>query len=179
MRTFPTFLAAATVLIALPAAAQQPGVPAPEAAQAAPQTVDVGPEVSDARVNQLIIYGSDPCPQSSDEEIIVCARLPESDRFRIPPNLRNDPNAPENQSWANRAIELSYVGASGIGSCSPAGAGGMVGCFNQIVSQARAERAGDPNVDWNALIEEARQARLRRIGEAQVEEEEAERNLPD
>src|SRR5688572_15000906 len=100
MRLLLATLTAAT--LAAPALAQQPGVPAPEAAAAAP----INP---DPRVNQLIVYGEDPCPQSTNDEIIVCARLPEDDRYRIPARLRNDPNAPANQSWAQRAAELSYI----------------------------------------------------------------------
>jgi hypothetical protein len=161
----------AAALLSTPALAQQPGVAAPEAAAAAPQQPAEVPPVDDSRVNQLIIYGDDPCPQSSEEEIIVCARLPEDDRFRIPPDLRGNPNDPANQSWTNRAIELSYVGRTGIGSCSTAGSGGMIGCFNQMVQQARAERANRDEVNWNALIEEAREERMRRIGEAALEED--------
>src|SRR5688500_10547665 len=114
-------LALSAGLLATAAPAQQPGVPAPEAAAAAPQAADTQGPVDDPRVNQLIIYGDDPCPPSTNDEIIVCARLPEGDRFRIPPGLREDPDDPENQSWTTRAVELSYVGASGIGSCSTAG----------------------------------------------------------
>jgi hypothetical protein len=168
-------------LLALPAAAlaasalaQQPGVPAPEAAAAAPTV----PAVDDARVNQLIIYGDDPCPQSSTDEIIVCARLPEDDRFRIPPDLRENANDPARQSWANRAVELSYVGRSGIGSCSTAGPGGMIGCFDQMVQQARAERRGGDQVQWNQLIEQAREERMRRITEAAEAEAEVEDQQP-
>jgi hypothetical protein len=117
----------------------------------------------DVRVNQLIVYGDDPCPPSTDEEIIVCARLPEDDRYRIPPSLRSDPNDPASQSWTNRAIELSYVGRSGIGSCSPSGAGGMIGCQAELIRQARAERRGAAEVNWNQLIEQARRERLERI----------------
>jgi hypothetical protein len=164
-------LAFSAALVAAPALAQQPGVPAPEAAQAAPQEPAIVPEVDDSRVNQLIIYGDDPCPQSSDEEIIVCARLPEDDRFRIPPNLRNDPNDPASQSWSNRAIELSYAGRVGTDSCTPVGGGGFTGCFNQIVSQARAERANSDSVNWEQMIQQARDERMRRIGEAALEEE--------
>ena len=163
------FLAFAA-LLSSPAAAQQPGVPAPEAAQAAPPAAAPAPS-ADPRINQLIIYGDDPCPQSTDSEIIVCARLPEGDRFRIPPTVRGNPNAPANQSWANRAVELSYVGRSGIGSCSTAGPGGMIGCMNQIFDQARAERADRGDINWVRAIEQARQERMRRIGEAQVEED--------
>src|SRR5690349_2906636 len=83
-----------------------------------------------SKVNQLIVYGDDPCPRSTDAEITVCARKPESDRFRIPENLRDDPNAPVNEAWINRAESLEYVGRTGIGSCSTVGQGGMIGCFN-------------------------------------------------
>ena len=154
-------------LLASPALAQQAGVPAPEAAQAASDAA------ADVPVNQLIVYGDDACP-STEEEITICVRLTEDDRYRIPENLRNNPNDPPNQSWTNRAIELSYVGRTGIGSCTPVGSGGTAGCFNQIVSQARAERAGSDQVNWNRLIEEARQERLRGIDAAAQADEEAE-----
>jgi hypothetical protein len=157
---------------ALPASAQQPA--------AAPGARTTGPE--DVRVNQLVIYGGDACPQSQDpNEVTVCARLPEDDRFRVPPNLRNDPNAPANQSWAGRAIELSYAGRTGTGSCSTSGPGGFTGCFNQMVTQARAERRSNDDINWARLIEEARQERLSRIdqeardAEAAAQAEEANR----
>lgn len=145
---------AAACLAAGAAAAQQPGVAVPGAAEAA------GPD--DVRVNQLIIYGNDPCPQSRDpNEVTVCARLSESDRYRVPPNLRDNPNAAANQSWANRATELSYVGRTGTDSCSTVGGGGFTGCLNQIVTQARAERRNSLDVNWDRMIEEARQQRQR------------------
>ena len=162
----PALLALTVALLAAPAAAQQPGVAAPEAAAAAPP-------VADPRINQLIIYGDDPCPESSGDEIIVCARLPENDRYRIPPTVRDNADDPASNSWANRAIELSYAGRSGIGSCTPSGPGGMIGCFNQMVDQARAERRAAGDVNWTRMIEQAREERMRRIGEAQVEEDEA------
>jgi hypothetical protein len=151
--------AAALTLLAAAASAQTPPPPA-----------QAGPD--DTRVNQLIVYGEDACPQSTADEIIVCARKPESERYRIPEVLRSDPNAPVNQSWANRATEMQYVGRTGIGSCSTVGPGGMTGCYNELVRQARAERAGRDSVNWNRLIEEARQERLGKIDE-QAEEEEA------
>jgi hypothetical protein len=170
MKTLPAALSAAALLaFAAPASAQQAAAPGAGAAAAA------GP--ADARVNQLIVYGNDACPPSTDEVITVCLKLDESERYRIPPNLRGDPNAPENQAWASRAVELQYVGRSGIGSCSPSGAGGATGCFNEIVRQARAERAGDPRANWDALIDKARQERLDRI-DGDAAEVEAETNPP-
>lgn len=38
----------------------------------------------DEKVNQLIIYGDDPCPASASGEITVCARKAEAERYRIP-----------------------------------------------------------------------------------------------
>lgn len=140
---------------------------APAFAQDAPAAA--GPD--DVRINQLVVYGEDPCPESTNEEITVCARKPDAERYRIPEDLRSNPNDPVNQSWANRATEMQYVGRSGIGSCSTTGPGGMIGCYNDLVRQARAERAGRDSVNWNRLIEEARQERLDRIdSEAEAEE---------
>lgn len=128
---------------------------------------------AEPKISQVIVYGDDACPPSTDDTIVVCARKPDKERYRIPENLRGDPNAPENQAWATRATELQYVGRSGIGSCSPVGPGGASGCFNDIVRQARAERGMRDEVNWNALIESARRERLGKI-DAQAEADEAE-----
>jgi len=154
----PIFIAAAAIAaLAAPAAAQD-------------QVTAAGPE--DVRVNQLIVYGDDPCPQSTEAEIIVCARKPESERYRIPENLRGLDD-PRSESWANKATELQYLGRSGIGSCSTTGPGGMIGCFEQLIRQAQAERENRDEVNWNRLIEQARQERLSRIdAEAEAVERE-------
>lgn len=153
----PLFLSAAAATVALLAAP----------ALAEETTVD------DSKVSQLIVYGDDPCPASTEDTIIVCARKPEGDRYRIPDNLRADPNDPKSNAWANRATELQYVGRSGIGSCSPTGPGGMVGCLEDTIRAARAERSTRDAVNWNQLIEEARRERLARI-DAEAEAVEAE-----
>ncbi|HEY0113950.1 MAG TPA: hypothetical protein VGB59_12500 [Allosphingosinicella sp.] len=156
--------AAAAIAAAAPLAAQAPA--------AAP---------ADPKISQVIVYGNDACPPSTDDTIVVCAKKPEGERYRIPENLRGNPNDPKNESWATKATELQYVGRSGIGSCSPAGPGGMIGCYNDLVRQARAERATRDGVNWNRLIEDARQERLGRIDaeaeatEAEVRAEEANR----
>jgi hypothetical protein len=177
MRVLLTALAALAATTATSAMAQgsQPGVPNPEAARTQGQTGATAPtaaDVADIQVSQIYVYGDDPCPASTNPSVInVCARLPSGDRFRIPQNLRSDPNDPENQAWTNRAIELSYVGASGIGSCSPTGPGGFIGCQQQLINQAVAERRGRPEVNWARLIEEARQERLAGINRAAAEAE--------
>ena len=127
---------------------------------AAPAAAQVGPD--DVRVNQLIVYGDDACPQGEDGTIVVCARQAESERYRIPEQLRNDDD-PETIPWAQRAEQLEYYGRTGIGSCSAVGPNGGSGCLTQFINQARAERQNSDQVDWNRLIEEARQERLDRI----------------
>ncbi len=58
------------------------------------------------------------------------------------------------------------------------GGGGFTGCFNQIVSQARAERrAAGTDLNFTRMIEEARARRNVQIEEnAQAAEEEAQAN---
>src|SRR3546814_2136975 len=87
------------------------------------------------KINQLIVYGDDPCPESNADQITVCARKGENERFRIPEALREDPNAPGNESWTNRAVAMEYVGRSGTDSCSPVGGGGFTGCFSKLRSE--------------------------------------------
>ncbi|MFW2831569.1 hypothetical protein [Sphingomonas sp. ID0503] len=99
-------------------------IPAPAAAQAIERYVEV--------------FGSDPCPVSGDGEIVVCARKPEGDRYRIPEKLRGEGSV-ANKTWAARASELEYVGASGAASCSASGQGGWTGCWSELMRQARAE----------------------------------------
>ncbi|HEX8468850.1 MAG TPA: hypothetical protein VF620_13700 [Allosphingosinicella sp.] len=150
------FLAAGALLAAAPAGAQ---APAPSRA-------------AEPKISTMIVYGDDPCPPSTDDTIVVCARKPDKERYRIPEALRGDPNDPKSQAWASRATALEYAGRSGIGSCSTVGPGGASGCFNQIVREARAERSADPGINWNALVEEARRERLGKI-DAQADAEEA------
>jgi hypothetical protein len=150
-------LAAGALLAAVPAGAQAPA--APRAA-------------AEPKISTMIIYGDDPCPPSTDDTIVVCARKPDKERYRIPEALRGDPNDPKSQAWATRATALEYAGRGGIGSCSTTGPGGASGCFNQIVREARAERSADPGINWNALVEEARRERLGKI-DAQAAAEEA------
>jgi hypothetical protein len=84
----------------------------------------------------LVIYGNDPCPTSEGQEIVVCARKPESERYRIPSELR----AGGVNNWREKAKSLEYVGASGTQSCSATGTGGWTGCWSKLMDQARAER---------------------------------------
>ena len=118
------------------------------------------------RVNQVIIFGQDECPVSEGDTITVCARLDESERYRIPPRLRAS-NSPDNEAWAQRAQSLETVGRFGPLSCTPAGAGGELGCTAAMIEAAYAERAAGSDVRFSQLIEQERSERLSEIdGEA-------------
>jgi hypothetical protein len=101
----------------------------------------------DTRVNEIIVYGTDPCPRSTDDEIVVCARKPESERYRIPERLRQGGSLQSRQAWAARAKQFEVVGRTGINSCSPVGPSGFTGCTEQLIKQAFTEREEQVQTD--------------------------------
>ena len=111
------------------------------------------------RVNTIIVYGEDECPQSSGEEIVVCARMDESERYRIPETLRQSSD-PENEPWASRVRAYETVGNFGALSCSPVGSGGELGCTAKMIEAAYQERATGSDVRAGELIAAAREERL-------------------
>jgi len=144
------------------AAAVATAVPLALLLPAAAQAQDDGGD----RVNQVIIFGQDQCPVSEGDTITVCARLDESERYRIPPRLRAS-NSPDNEAWAQRAQSLETIGRFGPMSCTPAGAGGELGCTAAMIESAYAERAAGSDVRFSQLIEQERSERLSEIdGEA-------------
>jgi hypothetical protein len=126
----------------------------------------------DEKINQLIIYGDDQCPESKGDEIVVCARMDEADRYRIPSSLRADPNDPRNQATSERIKSYEYVAASGTMSCSPSGAGGFTGCGLKEIDRAYAEKAQDPGITFGRLIAAERSKRMAGI-DAEAAEVEA------
>lgn len=128
-------------------------VPVPAAAQEGPgDSVDI-----------VIVYGDDPCPVSPDAtRIVVCPRLDEGERYRIPPNLRES-DSPANDAWANKVERMETVGAFGTMSCSASGFGGWTGCTKQLIDQAYAEKHAGPGVRAAQLIEQEREKRLSTI----------------
>lgn len=121
---------------------------------------DTGPE----KVNAVIVYGNDPCPQSTGDEITVCARKDEAERFRIPEPFRGpDPNKVANQAWAERAKAFETVGQFGTNSCSPIGGGGATGCMQQLINKAYAEKKQSSDVRFGKIIEAEREKRLSTI----------------
>jgi len=109
------------------------------AALVAASFVSSVPAHAQGRDRVLVIYGDERCPTSNGEEIVVCVRKPASEQFRIPEELRNSGEGLP-PSWNEKAKSIEYVGAGGIGSCSPTGPGGASGCLKQMIDQARAER---------------------------------------
>jgi hypothetical protein len=105
------------------------------------------------------VYGGDPCPVAKGDEIVVCARLPESERYRIPKRLRGAgrPLVGESQAWGTKARTLDAVGRAVLpGSCSVNGSYGQSGCTQAAMAQWLDER--------RLLADEkaAREAALRR-----------------
>lgn len=99
------------------------------------------PAAAQAIERYVEVYGTDACPPSSDDEIVICARKPEGDRYRIPERLRGTTQTPNSATWGQRAKSIEYVGASGAQSCSAAGTESWTGCWSKLMRQAREERA--------------------------------------
>lgn len=122
------------------------------------------------KVRMVIVYGDDAAPTPQGDEIVVVARMPEGDRFRIPDGLRFSDN-PANTAWVNRVERLEFVGASGTLSCSAVGPGGSTGCTQEMIRNAYADRNASPSVRFGRLIEAARAERLSKIDEVSAEEQ--------
>lgn len=105
---------------------------------------DAPPEEQATRTINLMVYGNDACPEpETPDEIVVCGRLPEADRYRIPKDLRKkeeDPGAP-GTSWTAQMEGLNQdMRHTRPDSCSAVGSGGQTGCFQQRLDQWHAER---------------------------------------
>lgn len=122
------------------------------------------------KVRMVIVYGEDAAPTPQGDEIVVVARMPEGERFRIPEGVRYSDN-PANTAWINRVERLEFVGASGTLSCSAVGPGGSTGCTQEMIRNAYADRNASPSVRFGQLIEAARAERLSRIDEISAEEQ--------
>ncbi len=114
------------------------------------------------RVDTLIVYGDDECPESDGNSIIVCARMDEEERYRIPEVLRSSDD-PAYESWVSRVKSFESVGKFGPLSCSPIGLGSELGCTPELIETAYAERAAGNNVRFSELIAAARAERLAEI----------------
>jgi hypothetical protein len=118
-------VAAGGVLAALPAGAQQ----------------------AQLRTREIIVFGTDPCPRSTDDEVVVCARRPEKERYRLPEALRPTGPPQLSQSWSARSKALATVGQTGPGNCSGVGPGGHLGCGLRDIQQGMADRDAQDAAD--------------------------------
>jgi hypothetical protein len=110
------------------------------AAMAAGLAMLPAPAAAQDKISEIIVYGNDPCPRSTDSSVVVCARRPEGDRYRIPEKLRSGGPPQAREAWAVKARQLETVGDTGTFSCSPVGPGGYTGCLTQVINQARSQR---------------------------------------
>lgn len=101
--------------------------------------VTAAPADAQRRQRYIEVFGNDRCPEGSNDEIIVCGRKPESDRFRIPTELRDSSTA-DLVTQESRVDQMVALGRTGTNSCSAVGPGGFTGCFQQQVQANRDEK---------------------------------------
>jgi len=102
-------------------------------------------QTDNRRTAQIIVYGNDPCPRvTGSDEIIVCARRPERERYRIPEAFRGGQRLRDGESWATRFESVEDEGETGIGSCSAVGPAGFTGCWEEMMRQYRQDRRANP-----------------------------------
>ena len=101
----------------------------------------IGGDGSDAPVDRLRIMPDD-CPVGGNsDEIVVCGRRDQDERFRLPLRAeRFDPKGPIDSVSRERNRLLGGHGG-GLGSCTNIGPNGMTGCLNHNV-WARREQFG-------------------------------------
>ena len=105
---------------------------------------DPPPPTPRDKVAMLVVYGNDECPRSSSDEIIVCSREPESERYRIPEKLRKPKKRAADRGWTDRVRTLETVNAMGRpNSCSPVGSNGQTGCIDKFLSEWREQRKAE------------------------------------
>lgn len=91
------------------------------------------------KTSVLYTFGDDPCPEPVGDEIIVCAQQPESERYRVPKELREElkDDAPVGGgSWASKVEGYDDIARqTRPGSCSPSGSYGFTGCAAAALRQ--------------------------------------------
>ena len=116
---------------------------APFAVLALAGLASVSPQAASAqasdKVNEIVVFGNDPCPRSTDDDVVVCYRVPERERYRIPERLREGGSLQERTAWASKARSIERAGRTGIQSCSPVGPAGYTGCMQEMLRGAREE----------------------------------------
>ncbi|MDB5737040.1 MAG: hypothetical protein JWO65_708 [Sphingomonas bacterium] len=155
------FVACAGFLVGLLLAALAVPVAArAETPPPAPAQTAANVPTNESKTISIVVYGSDPCPPSTNGDIVVCARQPESERYRIPKRFRGKKQEPAaNNAWGNkvRADEDASRTAAGLpDTCSAVGSGGQSGCFahfqSQMATQRRQQKQDNADVDGQGFI---------------------------
>ncbi|MBP6380889.1 MAG: hypothetical protein KA312_10810 [Sphingorhabdus sp.] len=100
-----------------------------------------------AQQRMLTIFGDDKCPSDT-----ICVVAPETERYRIPRELRESLKDEEakgdRESWAVRSQATLNVANKAPNSCSEptVGAGGWTGCFMKQLKESYAEKTPEPEV---------------------------------
>ena len=93
------------------------------------------------RSSTIIVYGDERCPESTGDEVVVCAHRPETERYRIPKELRKKERLPGGIAWGSQVAQMEqetrFTRPNG---CSAVGSFGATGCFAQAIRQWAAER---------------------------------------
>lgn len=95
------------------------------------------------RISVLVTYGDDACPETtSEDEIVVCANKPESERYRIPEELRKaEEVSVVDHSWTSTVgLHQEAARAGRPNSCSVNGTNGFTGCQSALMRQWFDER---------------------------------------
>ena len=100
------------------------------------------------KVSILYTYGDEPCPEPVGDEILVCAQQPESERYRVPKELRgkDGDEAPAGGPAWSQAVEAhdDIARLNRPNSCSAVGSYGFTGCAAAALRQwFEARRAGN------------------------------------
>lgn len=90
------------------------------------------------RSRTVTVYGNDACPKPLDpEEIVVCARRPEEERYRFK-QLESDFGERLEQGGSDRVLGAMDAGnAGGPGSCSTVGPNGSAGCSMKFIAREK------------------------------------------
>ena len=91
------------------------------------------------KTSVLYTFGDDPCPEPVGDEIIVCAQQPESERYRVPKELREELKedvAVGGGSWVSQVEGYDNIArATRPNSCSPVGSYGFTGCASAALRE--------------------------------------------
>ncbi len=142
------------VLLAGAAAAQTTAPTSPPPVPADPPKSTLKPVVegdgTQPRQRHDTVFGNEECPKpTSKDEVVVCARLPDSEIYRIPKQVRQA-EVRVSPLQANRNLLLGDAsgGAGGaIGSCSVIGGAGEIGCTRRDIDNWAADRTNRMGVE--------------------------------